>query len=453
MACGGLVKVLLHTKVTKYLEFKSVKGSYVYSKSKDQKLHKVPSSPQEALSSSLMSLLQKNNYKNFLKWVYQYDPADAKTHSYDKGKIFKDIVTLDLTKMTSKQLFEVFNLEEETQDFTGHAAALFLSDDYLSQPAAEMVDRVKLYAASVQRYQNSPYIYPLWGLGGLPEGFSRLCAIHGGTYMLNKPIEEILYDKDGKVRGVKSEGQEAYCKQLIADPSYFMGTDKIKKAGQIARCIAILPQPVPNTNDESAQIIIPAKQIGDGKQRKKDVYICMVSFHHKVVAQGKYVAVMSAEVEGKEIPELEKDGKGCEAGCRRELDAALKLFGAVKPDQLFFWVTDSYAPTSDGKKDNVFISATYDATTHFQSATQEVLRMYEAIMGKKLDLTIAPEPDKEEEYGEEPEAKEGKSEAKAQEAPAGMTAAEAEAAIEAEAAKAQAAGGDAAAAEPAKADG
>jgi hypothetical protein len=29
MACGNLVKVLLHTQVTKYLEFKSVTGSFV----------------------------------------------------------------------------------------------------------------------------------------------------------------------------------------------------------------------------------------------------------------------------------------------------------------------------------------------------------------------------------------------------------------------------------------
>jgi hypothetical protein len=30
MACGKLVKMLLHTKVTRYLEFKSVDGSYVF---------------------------------------------------------------------------------------------------------------------------------------------------------------------------------------------------------------------------------------------------------------------------------------------------------------------------------------------------------------------------------------------------------------------------------------
>lgn len=39
MACGKLVKILLHTKVTRYLEFKSVDGSYVF---KDNKVQKVP---------------------------------------------------------------------------------------------------------------------------------------------------------------------------------------------------------------------------------------------------------------------------------------------------------------------------------------------------------------------------------------------------------------------------
>ena len=39
MGCGNLVKILLHTKVTRYLEFKSIHGSYVF---KDKKIQKVP---------------------------------------------------------------------------------------------------------------------------------------------------------------------------------------------------------------------------------------------------------------------------------------------------------------------------------------------------------------------------------------------------------------------------
>lgn len=47
---GQLVKLLIHSGVTRYLEFKSVEGSYVYKKG--GKIYKVPSNETEALSSS-----------------------------------------------------------------------------------------------------------------------------------------------------------------------------------------------------------------------------------------------------------------------------------------------------------------------------------------------------------------------------------------------------------------
>ena len=58
------------------------------------------------------------------------------------------------------------------------------------------------------------------GLSGLTEGFSRLCALYGGTYMLNRDIEEILYDDEGKFKGIKSQGECAYGKICITEPSY-----------------------------------------------------------------------------------------------------------------------------------------------------------------------------------------------------------------------------------------
>lgn len=51
MANGQLVKLLIHTGVTRYLEFKSIEGSYVY---KGGKIAKVPVDQKEALASDLM---------------------------------------------------------------------------------------------------------------------------------------------------------------------------------------------------------------------------------------------------------------------------------------------------------------------------------------------------------------------------------------------------------------
>ena len=77
MACGKLVKILLHSKVTRYLEFKSVDGSYVF---KDGKVQKVPATPAEALNSSLMGFFEKRKFRNFLMFLSAYDKDKPSTY-------------------------------------------------------------------------------------------------------------------------------------------------------------------------------------------------------------------------------------------------------------------------------------------------------------------------------------------------------------------------------------
>lgn len=122
-----------------------------------------------------------------------------------------------------------------------------------------MINRIKLYNESLARYGKSPYLYPLYGLGELPQGFARLSAIYGGTYMLDKTVDEIVLE-NGKVVGVRSGNEVARCKQVFCDPSYVL--DRVVKVGQVVRCICLLNHPVPNTNNAlSCQIIIPQKQV------------------------------------------------------------------------------------------------------------------------------------------------------------------------------------------------
>lgn len=140
----------------------------------------------------------------------------------------------------------------------GHAVALHRDDAYLPLPAIDTLKKMMLYTESLGKYGDSPFLYPVYGLGGLPESFSRLCAIHGGTYMLNAKIEGIEFGADKKVCGVKIDGNFAKAPMVICDPSYVTGLNKTKAVGKVIRAICIMDHPIPNTKDAaSIQIILP----------------------------------------------------------------------------------------------------------------------------------------------------------------------------------------------------
>ncbi len=72
-----------------------------------------------------------------------------------------------------KELFDQFGLSPDTIDFIGHSLALHVDDSYLTQAALPTVEKIRLYCESLARYSKSPYIYPLYGLGELPQAFAR----------------------------------------------------------------------------------------------------------------------------------------------------------------------------------------------------------------------------------------------------------------------------------------
>lgn len=366
MATGNLTKMLLHTGVTRYLEFKSIAGSFVY---KGDKVMKVPATPKEALNTPIMGLLEKRRFRNFLIFIDQYKADDPKTH---QGR--------DLTKMTMRQLYLDFNLLPDTHQFISHAMCLQLDETHMDQPAAPTVDCLQTYCYSLSRYGTSPYIYPVYGLGGLPEGFSRICAIHGGTFMLNQDIDEIVFE-DGKAVGVKAGNQMARAKQIIGEPSYFP-PEKIKPTGAVVRCICILDHPIPGTSTqniagfsvgegeplESVQIVVPGPQAG----RVNDVFVCSMGPTLQVSAPGIFVAIVSTIVEKGQPDE--------------DLAPGLRILGSIR--HRFTSVSNVYEPVGPGMDDNCFISKSMDGTSHFEQDVSDMLDLYKRVAGEELDMNI-----------------------------------------------------------------
>ncbi|KAK5138423.1 hypothetical protein LTR08_000009 [Meristemomyces frigidus] len=369
MSNGELTNILVSTDVTKYLEFKQVAGSYVQQgMGAKATVAKVPSDAGEALRSPLMGIFEKRRARNFLSWVAGFDEANPSTHN-----------GMNLSQTTMKQVYEKFGLEATTRDFIGHSMALYTTDAYIDNRgmAKDCIERIRLYVNSMARYGKSPYIYPLYGLGELPQGFARLSAIFGGTYMLNTHIDEIKFDGPGgkvsgiratmKERGEEGEGMkfETKCSKILADPSYFPG--KVQVVGQILKAICILNHPIDRTdNSDSLQLIIPQSQVG----RKHDIYIAMVSSAHNVCPKGYYIAIVSTIAE-------------TSANHHLELQPGLERLGKIE-EKFMGPPIPIYAPLDSGVNDNVFLSKSYDASSHFETMTDDVRDIYRRAQGEEL---------------------------------------------------------------------
>jgi Rab GDP dissociation inhibitor len=365
MSCGNLVKILLRTKVTAYLGFKVVDGSFVMKgqgKGKPGKLAKVPSTGAEALKTPLVGMIQKFQLRAFFSFLGK---VTEETPVVDK---------VDTRTATMAEVYKKFSLDDNSQSFIGHAMALQDSEAYLDQPALPTILACRLYGFSVERHGSSPYLYPIYGLGGLPEGFSRLCAVHGGTFMLNQDIDEVIFDETGQAVGVRAGDQAAAAPVIIGEASYFP-KEKVSQVGTVVRSICFLKHPIRDTNDaNSAQIIIPASQVAEAgyPPRKFDVYISCVSFDHKVAPDGMYIAIVSTNVETAEP--------------LKEVQVGIDLLGDII--DRFDAVSPVFAPVTDGKEDKCFITTGYDGSSHFESCSNDIQRMYQNITDEPLDLSI-----------------------------------------------------------------
>lgn len=129
-----------------------------------------------------------------------------------------------------------------------------------------------------------------------------------------------------------------------------------------------MDHPIANTKDAlSTQIIIPQKQVG----RKSDIYVSVVSYHHQVAAKGWFVAMVSTTVET--------------ANPEAEINPGLALLAPVA--KKFVTISDYYEPTDKGLDSQIFISESYDATTHFETTCLDVLDIFKRGTGEEFDFS------------------------------------------------------------------
>src|ERR1700759_1810181 len=86
-----------------------------------------------------------------------------------------------------------------------------------------------------------------------------------------------------------------------------------------------------------------------------DIYIAVVSSAHNVCPKGYYIAIVSTIAEGDSNHHL-------------ELQPGLERLGHIE-EKFMAPPIPLYEPLESGVNDNIFISKSYDATSHFETTT------------------------------------------------------------------------------------
>ncbi|XP_050417118.2 rab proteins geranylgeranyltransferase component A [Patella vulgata] len=215
---GKMVELLISSDVAKYCEFRTVCRVLTQH---NQFIEKIPCSRADVFSSKDVSMLDKRKLMKFLEWCAGYHKNPEEYEEY-KNQTFLEV-------LKSRKL------SEKLQNIISNAIAMVTKD----ASTEEGLKKTQVFLQSVGRYGNTPFLFPLYGSGELPQAFCRLCAVFGGIYCLQMTADALIINKDNKCEAIiTSEGQRISCKWLIMGSSYspkqYITTDNQR---QLSRCI------------------------------------------------------------------------------------------------------------------------------------------------------------------------------------------------------------------------
>ena len=358
MPIDSLAKLLMKIDISANLKWKSFDGSFIYQfnaggffKKAKAEIIKVPYS---------MGSKEKTKYNKFISFIEKYDAKDPDTQNHLGPNV------------PFKEVLNEFNLEAHTIDLIGNAMALYINDDYLNKKASLTIDRLKLYMNSFEIGEYYAFIYPMQGLGEIIEASKSFCISKGGICELNREVEKIFYDEEGKFVGIQSDGEEYYGKILITEPSYVRKLGMVKSCGKVIRRICILDHTIPNSKDvDSCLIVIPQKEIN----RKNAIFIVALNSTLSVCKKGYYLVIVTTVIET-DRPET-------------EIEPAMNIIGPTL--EYFDIISDIYQPVDTNFKDNVFITSSIEPEPSFENDMDNIIDIYEKITGKKLDFNLEKE--------------------------------------------------------------
>ncbi|XP_034936778.1 rab proteins geranylgeranyltransferase component A 1 [Chelonus insularis] len=233
-ARGELVELLISSNIARYAEFRAVSRVATYM---DGKLIQVPCSRADVFANKTVSVVEKRMLMQLLVSCMEQG-ADSPEFDGFRDKTFLEYLnTKNLTPIVKHYVMQ----------------AIAMATDKTS--CRDGVNRTKHFLNSLGRYGNTPFLWPMYGSGELPQCFCRLCAVFGGVYCLKRQLDGVVVGED-KCKAIITGKQRLALEHLVVGQGH-LPPEIVASAGEqkISRGIFITDRSIMQGEKENLTLL------------------------------------------------------------------------------------------------------------------------------------------------------------------------------------------------------
>ncbi|XP_027288812.1 rab proteins geranylgeranyltransferase component A 1 isoform X3 [Cricetulus griseus] len=245
---GLLIDLLIKSNVSRYAEFKNVTRILAF---REGIVEQVPCSRADVFNSKRLTMVEKRMLMKFLTFCMEYEEHPDEYKAYEETTFSEYLKTQKLTPNLQYFVLHSIAMTPETTSST-----------------VDGLKATKTFLRCLGRYGNTPFLFPLYGQGELPQCFCRMCAVFGGIYCLRHSVQCLVVDKESrKCKAMIDQfGQRIISKHFVIEDSYLSeNTCSRVQYRQISRAVLITDGSVLKTDsDQQISILtVPAEEPGN----------------------------------------------------------------------------------------------------------------------------------------------------------------------------------------------
>jgi RAB protein geranylgeranyltransferase component A len=227
---GKLVDLLISSNICRYTEFRAVDKVLT---ARNGQLDIVPGSRADIFTKKNVSIIEKRLLMKFITQCVEYKAdEEKKEETFDFPDDGKFIDLMRQQKLTDNLIHYILY-------------SMCMGNDETT--FKEGLDKIRMYLTSIGRYGNTPYLFPMFGCGEIPQCFCRLCAVFGGIYWLGQPVSDVNVidsDNDEKVVKMKFGDEIITSKKLVCGLDSNLVDINVNLISYISRAVFITSKPV-----------------------------------------------------------------------------------------------------------------------------------------------------------------------------------------------------------------